>query len=262
MDSRFLRIWYNETRKLGTVAFGREVKKLGNPLEHIAIIMDGNGRWARERGWVRAEGHRQGAKTVRKIVEESVRIGLKQLTLYCFSHENWKRPPEELQALMLLLENFMRSERPRMIQENIRLKVIGRREGIPDSALREMEESIRQTSENSGLTLCLAINYGGRQEIVDAAKRIAQKVAAGECMPDEVNEKLIDQHLYTAECPDPDLLIRTAGEMRLSNFLLWQLSYAELWVTEKYWPDFEIEDFHAAMEDFRRRERRYGAVLT
>lgn len=188
-------------------------------------------------------------------------MGLKQLTLYCFSTENWKRPEPELQALMLLLEMFMVSERELLMRENIRLKVIGRREGIPASALREMDETIRQTADCTGLTLCLAINYGSRQEITDAACQIAQKVQSGALALDEISEQTVADHLYTADMPDPDLLIRTAGELRLSNYLLWQLSYAEFWVTPKCWPEFDIADFRQAIADFQNRTRRFGAVV-
>ena len=232
-----------------------------NPPRHVAIIMDGNGRWARRCGLDRSEGHRQGAETVRKVVEESVRLGLEQLTLYCFSTENWKRPEAERQALMLLLEMFMVSERPTLLRENVRLRVIGRREGIPASALREMDESVRQTAHCTGLTLCLAINYGSRQEIIDAVRQIAEKVQSGTLAPSAIEEATLDQNLYTAGMPEPDLLIRTAGEMRLSNYLLWQLSYAEFWVTDKCWPDFTEADLRQALHDFQYRVRRFGAVV-
>ncbi|MDO4574568.1 MAG: isoprenyl transferase [Planctomycetia bacterium] len=233
-----------------------------NTLKHIAIIMDGNGRWAQSRGLPRSEGHRRGAQTVRKIVEEACRIGLPCLTLYCFSHENWKRPPDELAALMFLLEQFMVSERETMVRENIRLKVLGRREGIPESALREMDETLRVTAGNTGLMLCLAINYGSRQEMTDMVRSIAHEVREGTLAPDAITEQTIQNHLYTSGLPDPDLLIRTAGELRLSNYLLWQLSYAEIWVTSKCWPDFDVADFHAAMENFQQRTRRFGAVTS
>ncbi|MDO4570924.1 MAG: isoprenyl transferase [Planctomycetia bacterium] len=228
--------------------------------EHIAIIMDGNGRWAQQRGLSRSEGHRAGAETVRRIVEESVRLGLRRLTLYCFSQENWKRPPLELEALMFLLRQFMVSERDLLQRQNVRLEVIGRRDGIPQETLREMDESVRLTAQNSGLTLCLAINYGGRQEIVDAARRLALLAKEGTLDPNDIDEQLFARHLYTRNAPDPDLLIRTAGELRLSNFLLWQLSYAELWVTQKFWPEFDVPLFHEALAHYRQRERRFGGL--
>ncbi|MDO4550908.1 MAG: polyprenyl diphosphate synthase [Planctomycetia bacterium] len=235
------------------------------PLRHIAIIMDGNGRWARSQGKIRSEGHRRGAETVREIVTESVKLGLEQLTLYCFSSENWKRPESELQALMFLLEHFMISERELMIRQNVRLKIIGRKEGIPASAIKEMELSQEITSQNTGLTLCLAINYGSRQEIVDAVRNIARRVVNGEITAAEIDQKITESYfsesLYTAGMPDPDLLIRTAGELRLSNYLLWQLSYAEIWVTECCWPEFNISLFHQAITDYAQRTRRFGAVV-
>lgn len=232
-----------------------------NALQHVAIIMDGNGRWAQKRGLPRAAGHRAGVKTVERIVEESVRIGLRHLTLYCFSNENWKRPKLELEALMRLLEHFMVSSRGTIMQNDIRLKVIGRRDGIPAAILEKMDETIEQSSKNTGLTLHLAINYGGRQELADAARKLAQKAAEGMLNPNEIDEKLLESELYSAGTPDPDLLIRTAGEMRLSNFLLWQLSYAELWVTDVCWPDFSEEHLHQAIQAFQNRTRRFGAVV-
>ncbi|MBE6428887.1 MAG: isoprenyl transferase [Planctomycetaceae bacterium] len=231
-----------------------------NRLTHVAIIMDGNGRWAQKRGLPRAAGHRQGAKVVEKIVAEAVRMELENLTLYCFSHENWKRPRLELDAIMRLLEQFMVSSRPTIMENNVRLRVVGRRNGIPDSALKKMDETIAMSEKNSGLCLTLAINYGGRQELVDAARNLALKVKSGELDPDEINEKRLESELYSAGMPDPDLLIRTAGEMRLSNFLLWQLSYAELWVTDVCWPDFSEELFQQALESFQNRTRRFGAI--
>jgi len=231
-----------------------------NPLRHVAIIMDGNGRWAQKRGLPRAVGHREGANVVEKIVAEAVRLKLEVLTLYCFSHENWKRPQAELDALMALLEHFMVSARPKFTQNNIRLRVIGRRDGLSESALEKMDETLALTARNTGLTLQLAINYGGRQELVDAAQSLARKVKEGTLAPEEIDENQLADALYTAGIPDPDLLIRTAGEMRLSNFLLWQLSYAELWVTEVCWPDFTEEKLREAITSFQGRTRRFGAV--
>jgi len=232
-----------------------------NQLRHIAIIMDGNGRWAQQRGLPRAAGHRAGARTVEKIVAESVRIGLENLTLYCFSHENWKRPALELNAIMQLLEHFMVSSRKSIMENRVRLRVIGRRDGIPESALREMDKTLAMSAENDGLVLTLAINYGGRQELVDAARQLAQEAVEGKLQPSEISESEIAGALYSAGTPDPDLLIRTAGEMRLSNFLLWQLSYAEIWGTDVCWPDFSEELFHEAIDSFQKRTRRFGAVV-
>jgi undecaprenyl diphosphate synthase len=223
---------------------------------HVAVIMDGNGRWAAARGLPRAEGHARGANTVDIVTEECARLGIGQLTLYCFSHENWKRPKDELDFLMALLKEYLLKEREKILRQNIRFTVIGRREGLPDDVLAEIDESRRVSAANTGLTLCLAINYGGRQEIVDAVKAIAAESVA----PDDVNEELIAQHLYTCGMPDPDLLIRTAGEMRISNYLLWQISYAELHVTDTLWPDFGVNNLHAALADFARRDRRFGGL--
>jgi len=227
---------------------------------HIAVIMDGNGRWAQRRGLPRIEGHRQGVASVRRVTEEAARLDIPQLTLYCLSSENWKRPQAELDFLMHLLEQYLIEERTVLLDERIRLRVIGSRENIPESVLREMDKTIEMTSANSGMTLCLAVNYGTRAEIANSARSIAQDVASGSLDPADVTEELIADRLYTAGMPDPDLLIRTAGEMRVSNFLLWQISYAELWVTEHCWPEFAERDLHAAIRDFAARDRRYGGL--
>ncbi|MCA9167281.1 MAG: di-trans,poly-cis-decaprenylcistransferase, partial [Planctomycetales bacterium] len=207
---------------------------------HIAIIMDGNGRWAQRQGLPRIEGHRRGVKSVRNTVEECARLGIEQLTLYCLSSENWKRPRTELDFLMHLLEQYMIEERSLIMQQNIRVQVIGRRAGVADHALREIDKTIELSRDNTGTCLCLAINYGGRLEIVDAVRDIAGCVQAGQLTPDQIDESVISEHLYTRGMPDPDLMIRTAGEMRISNYLLWQISYAELWVTQKAWPEFGV----------------------
>ncbi|MCL2303938.1 MAG: isoprenyl transferase [Planctomycetaceae bacterium] len=224
---------------------------------HIAIIMDGNGRWANGRGLPRFEGHKVGAEVVRKITEYCTEIGIRQLTLYCLSSENWKRPKEELEFLMQLLSAYIVAERPTMLKNNIRLAIIGSRQGIPEPVLAEMDESVRLCSQNDGLCLCLAINYGSRSEIVDAVKSI---IAEG-IRPEEINEATISEHLYTNGMSDPDLLIRTAGEMRLSNYLLWQLSYAEIWVTQTCWPDFTVELLQEAINDYARRDRKFGGLI-
>ncbi len=227
---------------------------------HIAIIMDGNGRWAQRRGLPRIEGHRRGVASVRAATEECARLGIEQLTLYCLSSENWKRPQHELDLLMQLLEQYLIEERTTLINENIRLSVIGRREGLPGSVLDEMDKTIELSSVHTGMKLCLAINYGGRGEVVDAVRAIADDVRRGRLSPDDVDEDTISEHLYTAGMCDPDLLIRTAGEMRVSNFLLWQISYAELWVTEHCWPEFREADLYAAIRDFAARDRRFGGL--
>jgi undecaprenyl diphosphate synthase len=227
---------------------------------HIAIIMDGNGRWAVERGEPRVFGHVRGTQVVRDIVDESCRLGLGQLTLYCFSVENWKRPPAEVEVLMGILKQYLLSERERIVRENIRFTIIGRREGIADDVQAEMDTNIAMSMNNNGLTLCLAINYGGRTELVDAVRSIARKIRANELNPDDIGEEQIESELYTAGMPDPDLLVRTAGEMRISNYLLWQISYAELWVTPLCWPDFTAATLHEALRDFANRERRFGGL--
>ncbi len=227
---------------------------------HVAIIMDGNGRWARARGLPRIEGHRRGTKTVRRVVEECARIGLSQLTLYCLSSENWKRPRMELELLMRLLKQYVIEERSEIMRQNLRFTTIGRREGLPDEILAEVDKTIQCSRENQGMRLCLALNYGSRCEIVDAVRSIAADVAAGKLEPACIDEQTIASRLYTAEMPDPDLVIRTAGEMRVSNFLLWQISYAELWVTERCWPDFSTDDLLQALRDFAARDRRFGGL--
>lgn len=227
---------------------------------HIAIIMDGNGRWARQRGLPRIEGHRKGVATVRAVVAHCARLGIEQLTLYCLSSENWKRPPAELDFLMHLLEQYMVEERGEILRQNIRLTTIGRREGIAADALRAMDRTAELSRDNTGLRLCLAINYGGRQEIVEAVRRIAVEAVSGSIRPEEIDEKLVSARLDTADMPDPDLVVRTAGELRVSNFLLWQISYAEIWVTDRCWPDFSEQMLNEAIESFARRERRFGGL--
>jgi len=242
--------------------------KLSAPLDptklprHIAVIMDGNGRWARERGLERIEGHVRGADIVRRVVEECCRLGIGQLTLYSFSSENWKRPRQEVDFLMELLKQYLVAERGEIMKQNIRFRVIGRRVDLGLDVVHEIEETERISATNNGLTLALAVNYGSRTEIVDAVRAIAQKVRAGGLAPDAIDETTISSSLYTAGMPDPDLLIRTAGEMRVSNYLLWQISYAELWVTPIFWPEFTTEVFHSALRDFAGRERRFGGLKT
>ncbi|MEX2188894.1 MAG: isoprenyl transferase [Pirellulales bacterium] len=227
---------------------------------HIAVIMDGNGRWAERQGLPRIEGHRRGVASVRRTVEEAARLKIEQLTLYCLSSENWKRPPHELDFLMHLLEQYMIEERKTIMDENIRVAVIGRRDGLPAATLREIDKTIELSATNTGTRLCLAINYGGRAELLDAVKRIADEARSGKLDPAKLTEEAIADHLYTAGMPEPDLLVRTAGEMRISNFLLWQISYAEIWVTEHCWPEFTEADLHAAIREFARRDRRFGGL--
>jgi undecaprenyl diphosphate synthase len=227
----------------------------------VAVIMDGNGRWARQRGLPRVEGHRRGVRSVRSTIEEGCRLGLEQLTLYCLSIENWKRPQAELDFLMRLLRQYLLAERAEIMEQNIRFTTIGRRAGLPGGVLREIDENVRLSRDNTGMVLCLAINYGGRSELADAVQDLAEQVRRGTLTPEAIDEDVVAGALYTAGMPDPDLLIRTAGEMRVSNFLLWQISYAELWVTERCWPDFDRETFHAALRDYAGRERRFGALV-
>jgi undecaprenyl diphosphate synthase len=228
--------------------------------EHVAVIMDGNGRWAKLRGLPRVEGHARGVHSVRATVEECCKLGIRQLTLFCLSSENWKRPQAELDFLMALLEQYLVEERAEILRQNIRFRTIGRRGDLSDAVLRRIDENVRLSEHNTGMVLCLAINYGSRTELIDAFRSLAQQVRQGALDPTTIDEEMIGNALYTAGMPDPDLLIRTAGEMRVSNFLLWQISYAELWVTERCWPDFEADTLRQAFRDFAQRERRFGGL--
>jgi len=227
---------------------------------HVAIIMDGNGRWAQRQGLPRIEGHRQGATSVRRTTEECARLGIEQLTLYCLSSENWKRPREELDFLMQLLQHYMVEQRSAVMEHNLQVAVIGRREGLPDDVLAATDATVALSRQNTGLRLCLAINYGSRAELVDAVRDIAADVCQGRLDPNAIDEDLLSEHLYTAGMPDVDLLIRTAGEMRISNFLLWQISYAELWVTNLCWPEFDVPQLHEALRSYAARDRRFGGL--
>ena len=227
---------------------------------HIAIIMDGNGRWARRQNLPRVAGHQRGVDSVRRTTEEAARLKLEQLTLYCLSSENWKRPQTEISFLMTLLEQYMIAERSTIMENNIRVRMLGRRDEIPDQVLAELDKTVAMSQRNTGTWLNLAINYGGRAELVDAMRNIARQVAAGTLAPQDVGEETIAAELYTAGAPDPDLLIRTAGEMRISNFLLWQISYAEIWVTDKCWPEFDEQTLHEAIRAYAARERRFGGL--
>jgi len=226
----------------------------------VAIIMDGNGRWARQKGLPRSEGHREGANRVRPIVTEAAQLGLEALTLYSFSIENWRRPTDEIDVLMLLYAETLRRERPTIVENNLRLRHLGRRERLPQAVLDEIDTTIEACEGNDGMFLCLALNYSSRAEIVDAVRRIARRVAAGELPPEAIDEATIANALDTAGIPDPDLLIRTSGEMRLSNYLLWQLSYAEFYATDVHWPDFHVEQFHDALRAYVHRNRRFGGL--
>ncbi len=250
-----------------------DISALGAVPRHIAIILDGNGRWAQQRGLPRPEGHVRGSAAVETIVEAASRFGIERLTLYCFSSENWKRPKEEVEALMQLLKIYMVEQRSKLMKNNIRLRVIGRREGIPQDVFDTVDETMRLTADNTGLTLALAINYGSRAEFVDATRAIVAKLSvpeqrrqelqnAGVSTVDElIDERYIASHLYDGDAPDPDLFIRTGGEQRLSNYLLWQLSYAELWFTNVLWPDFTSEHLLEAIRWFQGRQRRFGGLV-
>jgi undecaprenyl diphosphate synthase len=229
---------------------------------HVAIIMDGNGRWAQRQNLPRVAGHQRGVDSVRRTTEECARLKLEQLTLYCLSSENWKRPVTEINFLMHLLEQYMIEERATIMKNNVRVRMLGRRDDIPEEVLRELDETVRLSAANHGLRLNLAINYGGRAEIVDAVRALAQKVQSGSLQPEQIDEDAIAGRLYTAGAPDPDLLIRTAGELRISNFLLWQISYAEIWVTDKCWPEFDEATLHEAIRAYAHRTRRFGGLVT
>ena len=228
--------------------------------KHVAIIMDGNGRWAQQQGLPRIAGHEAGSKSIERCVQACIDTGVEYLTLYAFSSENWKRPAMEVNALMLLLENFLNQKRDEMVREGIRLHHIGRIQELPAVCQRKLREVMDATAANTRLHLVLALSYSGRTEIVDAVKSLVRDAASGSVNEGDITPELIDSRLNTAGMPDPDLLIRTSGEMRISNFLLWQLSYTEIHVTKKFWPDFQREDFLAALEDYAGRSRRFGGV--
>ncbi|MDB6057369.1 MAG: Isoprenyl transferase [Verrucomicrobiales bacterium] len=227
---------------------------------HVAIIMDGNGRWAKARHLPRVEGHRNGVESVRAIVRAAGEAGVKYLTLYAFSVENWNRPKDEVDTLMKYLARFLKNEIGELNKNNVRLEAIGQIYRLPEFVQTQLKKTKAALSKNNGLTLILALSYGGRTEIVEAVRSIGDKIKEGKLEPAEINEQLLSQHLYTSNYPDPDLLIRTSGEMRISNFLLWQISYAELVVTPTLWPDFRKPQFFAALEEYTRRHRRFGLV--
>ena len=227
---------------------------------HIAIIMDGNGRWATQRGYPRIAGHHEGVKTARAIVKAADAVGVRYLTLYAFSTENWNRPEDEVSMLMSLLERTVQSELPDLMQQNVRLRVLGRTEGVPSGVRRGIARVVDGTRNNTGLQLQMAFNYGGRDELLDAFRRLATDVKEGRLEPADISEKDVSDALYTADMPDPDLLIRTSGEMRISNFLLWQIAYTELWITPALWPDFGADTLYRAILDFQGRTRRFGGV--
>lgn len=238
----------------------RKIFENGNVPEHVAIIMDGNGRWAKMRGQPRCSGHKAGVETVKTIVKASARINIKVLTLFTFSVENWKRPKSEVSAIMKLLYDKTRSELDELNRNNVRLTAMGHIEGLPVTRRNALKHAIKTTRKNDGLVLNLALNYGGRTEILDAVRKIAVDVKKGQVSPTKIDEALFASYLYTNGHPDPDLLIRTSGEKRLSNFLLWQTSYTELYVTDTLWPDFTEDDFFKAIIEYQTRERRFGEL--
>ena len=229
---------------------------------HLAVIMDGNGRWAQRRGLPRYEGHGQGARTAEMISLRCVDLGIQSVTLYVFSTENWKRPQEEIDALMHLYSGYLVSIRPTLIKNNVRFAHLGRMAGLPNSVQDALRGTADATKDNTGMVLAMALNYSGRTEIIDATRALAEKVKQGQLQPEEIDEQLFSQHLYTKEMPDPDLLIRTADELRVSNFLLWQISYSEFYVTDTLWPDFDAAELEKAITAYAERDRRFGAVDT
>jgi undecaprenyl diphosphate synthase len=228
--------------------------------QHVAIIMDGNGRWAKQRGMNRIRGHEEGTKSVRTIVRATRELGVPWLTLYAFSEENWRRPKYEVKALMVILKRFLKSELREMLDNGICFQAIGRLHKLPKDVQKTLRETAEQTAHDRNMVLTLALSYGGRQEITDAARKMVERVEAGELRASDISEALVSEHLYTANIPDPDLLIRTSGECRVSNFLLWQIAYAEIYVTPTYWPDFRKEQYVEALIEYQKRERRFGAT--
>jgi undecaprenyl diphosphate synthase len=241
-----------------------DLRKLGidpNKLpHHIAIIMDGNGRWAKERRKPRIYGHRAGMDSVRDVVRACADIGIGYLTLYTFSVENWKRPTEEVNALMMMLVELLRDEVEELNENNVKILVIGRPEDLPSNVQEELQKAIQITCKNTGLKLVVALSYGGRTELVDAARKISREISNGKILEDQLTEEIFRNYLYNPGIPDPDLLIRTSGEMRISNFLLWQLAYTEIWITDVFWPGFRRENLYQALLDYQKRDRRFGGV--
>jgi len=240
----------------------RSIEKLdiNNLPKHIAIIMDGNGRWAKKRGLPRSAGHKAGAKTLEKITRYAGNLGIRYLTVYAFSTENWKRPKQEVDALMELLGEYLSDYKNLIGDDNICIRIIGSKNGLSEDILNKIDIVEKATEKNDGLTLNIALNYGSREELVSAVKKVSQKISEGSLTLDKIDENVICNHLYTAGCPDPDLVIRPSGERRLSNFLLWQSAYSEFWFEDINWPDFTTKDFDKAILDFQKRNRRFGGV--
>ncbi|USG67960.1 isoprenyl transferase [Brevibacillus ruminantium] len=256
MLEHLARKWARKEKQEQTAEFDKD----GVIPNHIAVIMDGNGRWAKARNLPRIAGHRSGMKTVKEIVRASDEIGVKYLTMYAFSTENWKRPREEVDFLMKLPQEFLSTELEELVERNVRIRMVGSKEELPAHTIKALETAEMRTRGNTGLQLNFALNYGGRKEIAIAVKDIVTRIQAGEIDLDQLNEEMISRHLYTSDIPDPDLLIRTSGELRLSNFMLWQLAYTELWFTDVLWPDFTREHLYQAIAEYQGRARRYGAV--
>ncbi|QPA32082.1 isoprenyl transferase [Thermaerobacillus caldiproteolyticus] len=256
----FDKIWKNKKQSPLSLSYTKE-EILRHPIpEHVAIIMDGNGRWAKKRALPRAAGHYEGMQVVRKITRFANELGIKVLTLYAFSTENWKRPKSEVEYLMKLPEQFLTTFLPELIEENVNVRVIGNREQLPDHTRRAVEQAIAETKQNTGLILNFALNYGSRAEITYAIQSIAKQVEKGLLSPEDINEDLVASYLMTKDLADPDLLIRTSGEIRLSNFMLWQLAYTEFWFTDVLWPDFTEQHLLEAIAEFQKRGRRFGGV--
>jgi undecaprenyl diphosphate synthase len=246
-----------EKKRIDPAELGLDPRRLP---KHVAIIMDGNGRWAREKGKPRIFGHRAGIKSVRDVVRACSELGIGYLTLYTFSRENWRRPGREVRALMTMLKDLLRKEIEELDANDVRVKSIGRIDDLPESVRTELFKACDRTRDNEGLVLVLALSYGGRDEIVDAASRAAREAVGGRLLPEEMNEAVFSRFLYAPDIPDPDLLIRTSGELRVSNFLLWQIAYSEIWVTDVLWPDFSRKNLFEALRSYQRRERRFGGL--
>lgn len=254
--------WLHKSVSRAGSAVASAVKpELGDNIPgHIAIIMDGNGRWAKQRGLPRIAGHHNGMKAIKRVTKAADALGVKVLTLYAFSTENWKRPKAEVEFLMKLPQEFLSLELDELIENNVRVQMMGNRELLPDFTLAAVREAIERTKDNTGLVLNFALNYGGRDELVEAARALAREAAAGRLDPETIVEADFGRLLLSGDLPDPDLLIRTSGELRLSNFMLWQLAYSEFWFTDVYWPDFGEDQLHEAVREYQRRARRYGGL--
>lgn len=256
-ERKELRRLVKENKKKESYIFSQ--KEIEIP-QHIAIIMDGNGRWAQKRGLPRTMGHRAGVEALREVIKTCDEIGVQYLTLYAFSTENWKRPKEEVNVLMALLQEYLKREIDELHEKNVRIKFLGRLKELPTGAQNQIRIALEKTMNNTGLQVNIALNYGGRAEIIDAVKAIAQEVQKGSLEPSDINEKVFSSFLYEPETPDPELLIRPSGELRISNFLLWQIAYTELWITDVLWPDFRKEHLFQAIYDYNHRHRRFGGI--